>query len=179
MSRPRDPVPVRLFSSLFSPEKALIEDVSVDLSALYGPLEWVSPEMSFDRTDYYEREMGWPLYRRFVVFTNLIRPEDIVEIKLETNDMEQRRLKDGKRRINIDPGYLCAERVILATGKNFTHRVYLAKGIYADLTLIFQKGTFRALEWTYKDYADPSTIQFLNQLRKKYMERLKERDDGA
>ncbi len=76
---------------------------------------------------------------------------------------------DGNRRINIDPGYINPERLILAKGKNFTHRVYLSKGIFADLTLIFQKGSFRPLEWTYPDYADPEIIGFFNDIRNKYM----------
>jgi hypothetical protein len=54
------------------------------------------------------------------------------------------------------------------------HRVYLSKGIYADLTLIFQKGSFRPIKWTYPDYADPKIIEFFDGVREQYMNQLKE-----
>jgi hypothetical protein len=76
--------------------------------------------------------------------------------------------------VNIDPGYLLPERLVLATGKNFTHRIYIGQGIYADLTLIFQKGAFRTLPWTYPDYADRCLIDFLTLVRNKYMLDLKQ-----
>jgi len=104
----------------------------------------------------------------------LIHPEALVEVKLQTNEIENAYLTRGNRRINIDPGYISPERLILATGKNYIHRVYLTKGIYADLTLIFKKGSFRPLEWTYRDYADPEMIGYLNELREAYMEKLRE-----
>ncbi len=113
------------------------------------------------------------MHRRFISFKNLIRSEDIVDTKLATNKVENKYLRDGKRRVNIDPGYVSLERLILATGKNYTHRIYLSNGIYADLTLIFQKGSFRPLEWTFKDYADPEIIVFFNDLRKKYKEHIR------
>ena len=174
MSQPREPDPVKLVSSLFSPEKTLIDRVVDDLADLFGPVDWKSPELVFDRTEYYAREMGWPLYRRFISFARLIPPDHLVEAKLRTNDLEQQYAREGKRRVNIDPGYICAERLILATGKNYVHRVYLARGIYADLTLIFKRGGFIAVDWTYPDYADSKTREFFNEVRNLYMEQIRE-----
>jgi len=168
LSQPCEAEDVKLISSLFSPQKKLIDDVLAELVEICGPTDWISSEHLFDRTKYYAREMGWPLYRRFVSFENPIRPEDIVEIKLKTNKVENKYLHGGKRRINIDPGYIALERLVLATGKNYTHRVYLSKGIYGDLTLIFHKGSFSPLEWTYKDYADPEIIGYFNDVRERY-----------
>jgi len=173
MSSPREPDRVKLISSLFSPEKGLIDTVIKQLEDICGPVDWISPELLFDRTKYYAKEMGWPLYRRFISFKALAHPDQLVPLKLETNAIEKRYTLDGNRKINIDPGYMSPERLILATGKNFTHRVYLSQGIYADLTLIFQKGCFKTLEWTYPDYADPETIGFLSELRVRYMNELK------
>ncbi len=173
MSRPAEADDVKLITSLFSAQQDLIDDVMADLVSRFGPSDWTSPILPFDRTRYYAREMGWPLYRRFVSFDNLIRPEQIVDIKLTTNDIEARHLEDGRRRINIDPGYVSLERLILATGKNYTHRVYLAKGIYADLTLIYHKGSFSPLGWTYRDYADPDAIACFNQVRERYKRQLR------
>ena len=175
MSQPREPDPVKLIASIFTPKEDLIREVINELSLRYGPVDWESPPMFFDRTRYYEREMGWPLHRRFVSFEYLISPDDIVNVKLETNELESRYLQEGNRLVNIDPGYIGLERLVLATGKNYVHRIYLRKGIYADLTLIYKKGSFRSLDWTYKDYANPKMIEMFNNVRKRYTEQLKER----
>ena len=173
MSSPREAEDVKLISSLFSPRKELIVRIIAELEQTFGPTDWISPELFFDRTKYYAREMGWPLHRRFVSFERLIRPLSIVEIKLRTNGIENEHLQDGKRQINIDPGYISLERLVLATGKNCSHRIYLAKGIYADLSLIFHKGSFVPLQWSYKDYASPETIALFNDVRERYKRQLR------
>ncbi len=173
MSHPHEPDHVKHISSLFSPERGLINRIIGQLSDIYGPIDWTSPELFFDRTKYYAREMGWPLYRRFISFEKLVPPDNLIEIKLKTNEIEQQHLQDGNRKINIDPGYVSLERLVLATGKNYVHRIYLAKGIYADLTLVFQRGSFRPLKWTYPDYADSKIVGFFNEERKRYLKQLR------
>jgi len=173
MSVPREADQVKLVASLFSREAPLIEEVVPLLEEIFGPTDWTSAGLLFDRTRYYEREMGWPLHRRFISFRELVNPEDLAEIKIQTNRVEDSYRDDGKRRINIDPGYVAMERLILATGKNYTHRIYLSKGIYADLTLIFQRGSFCPLEWTYRDYADPEVIGLFNDVRERYKNQLR------
>ncbi len=173
MSQPEIPTHVKLLISLFSGEKELLERVLLRLSQIHGEADWISPALFFDRTRYYEKEMGWPLHRRFVTFKRLIRPEALVNIKLETNDIEQSYIKNQRRRVNIDPGYICLERLVLATGKNYVHRIYLEKGIFADLTLVFRRGGFVPLDWTYPDYADPNMIGFFNEIRSRYLEQLR------
>jgi hypothetical protein len=96
-----------------------------------------------------------------------VAPESLPDIKLRTNEIETSLLGDGKRRVNIDPGLLSQERFVLATGKNFTHRVYLRAGIHADLTLVYQKGAYSPLPWTYPDYREPEFLHYLKVLRKK------------
>ena len=174
MSQPHEPDPVKLISSLFSPDKDLIETVIGEIAKVFGSVDWISPELFFDRTKYYTREMGWPLHRRFISFSQLIPADHLVEIKLKTNEIEYQHLGEGNRMVNIDPGYISPERLILATGKNYVHRVYLSNGIYADLTLLFQKGSFRPLKWTYPDYAAPEIIGFFNEIRERYMEQMRE-----
>ncbi len=173
MSYPEKSDDVKLIVSLFSPGKELVEKVIGQLSDIYGEPDWVSPEMFFDRTRYYEKEMGWPLHRRFLSFKNLIPPEMLVAVKLKTNEIEKTYLKGLKRQINIDPGYISLERLILATGKNYIHRVYLREGIYADLTLIFKRGGFIPLEWSYPDYAHSEMIACFNTIRAQYLEQLR------
>jgi hypothetical protein len=173
MSNPSEAEDVKLISSLFSSQANLIDRVILEMEGLFGPTDWISPAFFFDRTKYYEREMGWPLHRRFISFKTLVRPQDIVEIKWKTNDLENKESQGGKRKINIDPGYVALERLVLTTGKNYTHRIYLSRGIYADLTLIFQRGGFSPLAWTYKDYGDPEIIDYFNEIRERYKKQIR------
>ena len=173
MSNPSEAEDVKLISSLFSSQANLIDRVILKMEGLFGPTDWMSPAFFFDRTKYYEKEMGWPLHRRFISFKTLVRPQDIVEIKWKTNDLENKESQGGKRKINIDPGFVALERLVLATGKNYTHRIYLSKGIYADLTLIFQRGSFNPLAWTFKDYGDPEIIDYFNEIRERYKRQIR------
>ena len=173
MSIPRPPKPAKLVISIFLKDKDLINSLTDELSQKFGNIDIISDWMSFDYTSYYESEMGTPLFRKMISFTNLIEQSRLSEIKLETNKLELKLSKDKKRRVNIDPGYLLLERFVLATGKNFTHRIYIGNKIYADLTLIYTKGDFKTLAWTYPDYADKPVITFLNKVRNQYINDLK------
>jgi hypothetical protein len=108
-----------------------------------------------------------------LVFQDLVSPGTLARVKLMTNRLERDHTVGGRRRANLDPGYLTLERFVLATGKNYTHRIYLSRGIYADLTLIYTRGDLRPLPWTYPDYAAPDMIHFLGQVRQKYVTDLK------
>lgn len=177
MSVPQPPRPAKLIVGFFLKDKSLAADVARDLSTRLGPVDTISPWLKFDFTSYYEKEMGAPLYRRMMVFRQHVQQTRLVDVKHVTNELEIKYQRGDGRRVNIDPGYLLPERLVLATGKNFTHRIYIGDGIYADLTLIFQKGAFRTLPWTYPDYADLRLIGFLTLVRNKYMLELKKKTD--
>jgi hypothetical protein len=100
-------------------------------------------------------------------FVEKLHQDRLAEVKITTNRMEQTYVRGGRRRVNIDPGYLLPERFVLATGKNFTHRIYLGMGIYADLTLVFSHGSFHPLPWTYPDYAEERMQRFLSTVRER------------
>ncbi|OGP57331.1 MAG: GTP-binding protein [Deltaproteobacteria bacterium RBG_13_49_15] len=169
MSKPQIPKPVKLIIGFFLKDKDLLKSISVRLVEKFGSLDMVSKWFPFDMTDYYHSEMGTPLFRRIFAFNSLIRREDLAVIKLETNVLEREFMQRGSRTVNLDPGYLSREHFVLATGKNYTHRIYLGKGIYADLTLIYSKGAFQALPWTYPDYAQGPVVDFLQGVRAKYI----------
>jgi len=173
MSMPQPPKPAKLIVGFFLRDKSLAPDIARDLTVRLGPVETISPWLKFDFTSYYEKEMGTPLSRRLLVFKPLVEQTRLAAIKRITNDVEMKYQQGNQRQVNIDPGYLLPERFVLATGKNFTHRIYIGEGIYADLTLMFQKGAFRTLPWTYPDYADSRLIDFLTVVRNKYMLELK------
>lgn len=169
MSQPAPPRPAKLVVGLFLRDKDLVAPVVEDLRSFFGDLDQVSAWFPFDFTSYYAPEMGTPLFRRVMTFKGLIRQTDLAAIKRRTNAIEASYARKGSRSVNIDPGYMLAERFVLATGKNFTHRIYIGGGIYADLTLIFQKGAFRTLPWTYPDYADKRLQAFLTSVRNRYL----------
>jgi Domain of unknown function (DUF4416) len=168
MSHPQAPQPAKLIIGVILKDQPLLQPAAESLREAFGSIDMVSPWFAFDYTDYYTPEMGRPLYRRLLAFKTLIQQEALASIKCSTNDLEMHFAADGKRRINIDPGYLLLERFVLATGKNYTHRIYIGQGIYADLTLLFKKGEFHPLPWTYPDYAAAEIRDFLSRVRQKY-----------
>ena len=168
MSQPRIPKPAKLVVSLLVSQKCRLDPVAEALSNRFGPLDVVSSWWPFAYTTYYRAEMGTPLWRRMLAFSKLIRQDALADIKLFTNTVEQRCLANGGRSVNIDPGYLLHERFVLASGKNFTHRIYIGQGIYADLTLIYTGGGFKTLPWTYPDYAATEMLTYLTRVRSKY-----------
>jgi len=173
MSVPKRPKPAKLFVSVISASPELIAGTLLDLARRYGPEDFVSALLPFDYTDYYHAEMGQPLWRRFASFARLIQQEDLVRIKEETNEVEAKTSERRRRRVNIDPGYLLAERLVVATGKNCAHRIYLDRGIYADLMLVFRQKEYRPLPWTYPDYGDARVRGWLGVLRQKYLLQLR------
>ncbi len=173
MSSPRPPQAAKLIIGLFMKEQELAGTVQEELSDRFGETDMISPWLSFDFTDYYTAEMGRPLFRRMLTFKKLIAQDMLPDIKIFCYFLEEKYRMAEKRRVNIDPGYLLPERFVLATGKNFTHRIYIGKEIYADLTLIYSKGDFRTLPWTYPDYADETMLRFLRQVRAEYMNEIK------
>jgi hypothetical protein len=168
MSKPREPRPAKLVIGLFMKDRALFEPLVAELVSEFGTLDLISPWLPFDYTAYYEQEMGAPLFRRLLAFHALVEQLALAGIKLATNRLEDQYTDNGRRRVNIDPGYLLYERFVLASGKNFSHRIYIGQKIYADLTLIYQRGAFETLPWTYPDYADRPIISFLEKVRARY-----------
>jgi hypothetical protein len=169
MSIPQQITPACLVVGMFMKDQSLFEQVVKSLTKQFGTIALVSRWFNFNYTSYYEKEMGGPLFRRMISYNDLIDPSQLPEIKLITNQIELQFSNNDNRTINIDPGYIVPERFVLATGKNYTHRIYLDKGIFADLTLIFQKGQFQKLPWTYPDYAANNVKFFLNNVRKHYL----------
>lgn len=121
----------------------------------------------FPMKDYYSKEMGdvQHLDRLILLSTHLEPRENLLSKKLWTTKLEEENLVEAKRKINLDIGYVSLENVVLATGKQFAHRIYLGHGVYTDLNLIFEHDSFLALNWTYPDYANPDFILFFNWAR--------------
>jgi hypothetical protein len=167
MSQPKEPYPAKLIIRFLYSHSGAQTQALTALASDFGPVDFLSAPGAFPYTTYYDDEMGQGIRRQTVSFLNLVAPESLAVIKLRANEIETALSVDGKRKVNIDPGLLSLENFILATGKNFTHRIYLRDGIYADLTLIYHKGAYRPLPWTYPDYRESEFLHCLGVLRKK------------
>jgi hypothetical protein len=180
MGKPKETEPAKLFVSLIASGDDIFHQGVKDLHSTFGETDTISERFPFDFTDYYTNEMGKPLFRHFMIFGRLIPIPILPDVKLATNRLEEKYAGlDGNRRINIDPGYICLEHVILATTKGYTHRPYLRDGIYADLTLIYRNKSFQPLEWTYPDYRIEAVITLFNHSRNKYLEDLRGRKNRS
>jgi hypothetical protein len=165
---------VKLIVSLLAGDPALLDQAQAALERAFGPVDWQSEPLPFAHTDYYTPEHGPGLMRRLVTFRPLIDPGRLAAIKRETNALEQRWTDEGQRQVNLDPGYLSLSKLVLATTKDHGHRMYLGQGIYAEVTLRFQDGAFRAWPWTYPDYASPHYATLLAGVRERYKAQLRE-----
>ena len=174
MSTPRSPLAGRAFLSVLGARwEEFWPTLQPELEEIFGPVDHESEPIPFSRTSYYDAELGTPILRRILSFERPLPLDGLAEIKLATNRLETRWARDGRRLFNLDPGYVTQERLVLATGKNFTHRVYLSQGIWADLTLIFQGGDWCDLPWTFPDYSAPEVRKHLTRIRDMYRESLK------
>jgi hypothetical protein len=174
MGQIKEPKPVKLISSLFTADLELLQVARNKLSEIFGSPDYESDLLPFDHTSYYAAEFGEGLMRKIVAFAELVDPGRLAQIKRLTNDMEMGWAKEGKRRINLDPGYVSLAKLVLATTKNHGHRIYLGQGIYAEVTLHYRKKTFRPWEWTYPDYASPPYIAIFNHIRELYLVQLRQ-----
>ncbi len=146
------------------------------LEKLFGPRDYTSPRIDFTFTSYYDAELGPPITRLFIAFRDLVAPDRLAKVKIETNALERDFACGEKRRINLDPGTISLSRFVLASTKPSSHRIPLAQGIHAEVELMFEHGAFRPLEWTYADYRSSAYLAVLGEIREIYRHNLKAED---
>ena len=175
MGQIRNYPPVKFFTAITFTSESILEEVRTLLQELISIADYSSPAFPFSKfTSYYEEEMGSDLKKIFLTFQELKPAEILPDIKIATNQLESRYLKSGGRQVNIDPGYICAAKLILATSKDYDHRTYLNRGIFADIHYRFRDGKFQINDWTYPDYQQPFIIEFFEEIREKYMMQLRD-----
>jgi hypothetical protein len=184
MGKPRAPRPVKLFAGLLSGDPDLLSRARQLMTRRWGPTDLESDLWPFNSTDYYEPEMGPGLQRWFVSFERLISPDELAEVKLETNGLEWKvagdcLAADVARPVNIDPGYLDFNKLVLATTKDAGHRIYLGHGIYGEVTLQYLHGGWQTRPWTYPDYAQPEYHAFFARVRERCREQMHQRECAA
>jgi hypothetical protein len=173
----RPPRQVKLICGMIGADPDLMRRARKMMTREFGETDATSDIWPFDATDYYEPEMGPDLKRWFVSFADLVSPERIAEFKRWTMDLEGRLAEDclrprDQRVVNLDPGYVAPSKLVLATTKDHAHRIYLERGIYAEVTLQYTKGRWVAWPWTYPDYAAETYHPFLLSVRNRLMEQL-------
>lgn len=168
-------IEAKLFLGVLASSEEALDEARRRAEAAYGDIDLQSAVFPFRYTTYYNEEMGEGILRQFISFHNLIDPGELRAIKRGTIAMERAMSVGGKRRANLDPGYLNLSTVVLATTKDASHRVYLGEGIYAEATLFFRKGEFRAFAWTYRDYREEESVRFLGEVRRRFKEQMRGR----
>jgi len=176
MAEPKPFAAVKYITGVIYAEELILARAVQRLEALLGPVDLKSDGFPFVLTGYYDREMGGELKRIFLSFGRLGRPEDLAAIKIATNKLESELASEAGspgRVVNIDPGYLTSSALIMATAKNFAHRIPLNDGIYAHLELLFRRHGLKFLEWTYPDIrTEPGCADFFLKARLIYLEDL-------
>jgi len=165
--------PVKLVFGFIFKEEGILDKAKNVLEKMFGTIDYESQTLAFIHTDYYETEFGNGLKRKFISFEKLILPQNLPKIKIATNRIEERLSRDGLRLINIDPGYLDMAKLILASTKDYKHRICIGKGIYAEITLFYRNKSFAPWEWTYLDYKSADYVRIFNWIRDIYAQQIK------
>ena len=165
MGMPKEPEIAILFVGLLYGRETDLRRAKELLENEYGTFALESQIFDWSHSDYYKDELGPNIKRKFILFDKCISPEEITEIKLRTNEIEDKLSIDKKRSVNIDPGYLALGKVVLASTKNYCHRIYLGNGIYAEVTLYYQNNDFHPTPFTFNDYKQKEYIEFFKKAR--------------
>jgi hypothetical protein len=169
------PLPVKLFIGVLTSIPEIIPKAERMLEPLFGRIDSRSESFLFDSTHYYDGAMGTPIYRCFLAFSDLIEPSAIAEAKAKTNTIEMDiacEYRSPQRPINLDPGYMEQSKIVLASTKNFYHRILVSGGIYAEVTLHFEGGKWHSFPWTFPDFKAGRYYPFFTSLRELYRSQL-------
>ncbi|MBC8354836.1 MAG: DUF4416 family protein [Planctomycetes bacterium] len=170
-----EPKPVLLLLGAFSRHEAALDWAREMAEAAWGTTALTSKVFSFADTDYYEKTMGAGLKKTFFAFEQLHDSSVLIDVKLHTNDLEEQyrvqNVHTELRPLNLDPGYVTEAKLVLATTKDRDHRLYLGRGIFAEVTLHYHRGDWTTHPWTYPDYQSAEYHEFLTQCRDYLRER--------
>lgn len=177
MVRIKNPQKVLPVVGLIFIEGFEIEPVLEELKNDVGDVVLKSEILPFTHTHYYDEEMGDSLIREWLVFGELLVPDVLIHLKHRAHEIENNYLNEkGGRKVNIDPGLLSLSNLILASTKNYSHRIYLGNGIYGEVTLVYKNHYFNPLQWTYPDYREKKALDFFCEARKILKDKLIEEE---
>ena len=173
----KEPKPVKLIVGMLACDERSLTAAQARLASAFGPVDLVSDTWPFEQTDYYADQIGPHIVRQFVSFADLIAPGELADIKHRTNALEQELAETlavaFARPVNLDPGLIEPSKLILATTKNYAHRIYIGKKMYAEVTLVFDKGRWHPLPYTYPDYQRQEYFDFFGRVRDRLVQQLR------
>ncbi len=172
------PKPVKLIVGVLAADEDSLSAAVTAVESRFGHADFVSEVWPFYQTDYYRDQTGDSILRQFVSIADLIDPGELCRIKLKTNQMEEQLAKKLSktvpRPVNLDPGLIEPSKLVLASTKNFSHRIYIGEGMYAELTLSYVKGKWESFSYTFPDYKQERYHGFLSRAREKLVEQLRQ-----
>ncbi len=177
MAETRTPPPAVYFIGVLAADAAMLPRVQQMLEKEWGQICLQSPVYDFSHTAYYAHESGNRIVRTFYGFCQRYDRTELAARKVRTNRMEEELaaaltpdVEAGVTRpVNLDPGYLVPEKIVLASAKNFAHRIYIGEGIFAEVTLLYRNKRFETLPWTFPDFASGKYDGFFKTLRNDLM----------
>ena len=173
-----NPKPVKLIIGILAADDNCRIAAVGAIQAEFGQLDMESQVWPFTQTEYYKKQAGENILRQFVTVEKLIDPGGLAEVKLTANKIEQELSKKLAlalpRPVNLDPGTVEPSKLVLASTKNFSHRIYIGQNIYAELTLSFIKGIWQSYQYTFPDFKQSTYHQFLTKVREKLVGQLRE-----
>jgi hypothetical protein len=171
------PNPVKLIIGILAADSKCLALSIEEIEKQFGPIDLRSDAWPFTQTDYYKEQTGGQILRQFVSLENLIDPGELADIKHQSNALEQQLAQmmktDMPRPVNLDPGIIEPSKLILASTKNFSHRIYIGKNMYAEVTLTYDKGHWQPLPYTFPDYRLDYYHNYFSKVRTKLLEQLK------
>jgi len=172
------PRPVKLIVGILAADTRCLDAARADILEIFGQADLLSPAYPFDMTEYYKDQTGAGILRQFVSIERPIDPGQLADIKHKTNQMEKNmagRLNTPfPRPVNLDPGYIEPSKLVLASTKNFAHRVYIGSGIWAEVTLTYNKGLWQVYPYTFPDFKSGRYNDFLSEVREKLVHQLRQ-----
>ena len=174
----KEPKPAKLIVGVLAADDRCLGAAAQRLGSAFGPVDLTSEVWAFDQTPYYHREIGATILRQFVSIERLVDPGHLAAIKHQTNGLEQDLARDlalpVPRPVNLDPGLIEPSKLVLATTKNYSHRLYIGDRMYAEVTLMFDKGNWCPMPYTYPDYRQPCYHEFFSRVRDRLVEQLRQ-----
>ena len=169
MSGIRKVIPVKPVCAITFIKTLDIKELEIQLETILGKVDDRSDIYPFSFTSYYSDEMGKDLMKQFLSFSPCVSPETLPEMKRKTNELEETWSEQGKRQVNCDPGYLTGSKLVLASTKDFAHRIFLGQGIYGDLQLQYRHNKFWPEAWTFPDYQTDLALTFFSRIRSRFV----------
>lgn len=175
----RAPDRVKLIIGILAADEKCLEAARQALDEKFGAFDLVSDVWDFTQTDYYKEQTGTNILRQFVSIERTISPGRLAKMKHKTNKIERVLAEemevDLPRPVNLDPGIISPANLVLATTKNFAHRIYIGKKMFAEVTLMYDNGAWRTFEYTYPDYRQECYFKFFDKVRNRLLEQLRSR----